>query len=370
MTTGTPMQHRRTLRRARPALRRRPRAGPADLRGTCRDAGRRSPGAPRSVRAGRHHRRGARACPASSRSSTTRTSQRILDGQQFIDTIPHRFRAADGRHAHHPAGQARVRRPDVRDHRRRGRRRQAGRPARAARRRRAVRHRPGPRRGPRHGDPAGDRRRLRRAARRRHPAGDALQDHDARLAAARTLGAARRPARRHRRDLRLGVPRLRLLRRRPRRSYYTDRGRREQLLALEAVRSRMQRRRAGRAPRSTGGSPSCATCSRPSRSPSTAGSCSAACRWGTRSSPRSSAPAGPNTQINAACASTTQALSLAEDWIRAGRCRRVVVVVRRRRHQRRPAALGRRRLPGLRRGGDRRRRSRTRPPRSTAAGTG
>ena len=35
---------------------------------------------------------------------------------------------------------------------------------------------------------------------------------------------------------------------------------------------------------------------------------------------------GPNTQINAACASTTQAVSLAEDWIRAGRCRRVVIV--------------------------------------------
>jgi acyl transferase domain-containing protein len=35
---------------------------------------------------------------------------------------------------------------------------------------------------------------------------------------------------------------------------------------------------------------------------------------------------GPNTQVNAACASTTQALCLAEDWIRAGRCRRVVVV--------------------------------------------
>ena len=35
---------------------------------------------------------------------------------------------------------------------------------------------------------------------------------------------------------------------------------------------------------------------------------------------------GPNTQINAACASTTQAVGLAEDWIRAGRCRRVVVV--------------------------------------------
>ncbi|HET9409583.1 MAG TPA: SDR family NAD(P)-dependent oxidoreductase [Candidatus Sulfotelmatobacter sp.] len=35
---------------------------------------------------------------------------------------------------------------------------------------------------------------------------------------------------------------------------------------------------------------------------------------------------GPNTAINAACASTTQAVSLAEDWIGAGRCRRVVVV--------------------------------------------
>ena len=35
---------------------------------------------------------------------------------------------------------------------------------------------------------------------------------------------------------------------------------------------------------------------------------------------------GPNTQVNAACASTTQAVALAEDWIRAGRCQRVVVV--------------------------------------------
>ena len=35
---------------------------------------------------------------------------------------------------------------------------------------------------------------------------------------------------------------------------------------------------------------------------------------------------GPNTQINSACASTTQAVALAEDWIRAGRCRRVVVI--------------------------------------------
>jgi acyl transferase domain-containing protein/NAD(P)-dependent dehydrogenase (short-subunit alcohol dehydrogenase family)/phosphopantetheinyl transferase len=35
---------------------------------------------------------------------------------------------------------------------------------------------------------------------------------------------------------------------------------------------------------------------------------------------------GPNTSVNAACASSTQALSIAEDWIRCGRCERVVVI--------------------------------------------
>ncbi len=35
---------------------------------------------------------------------------------------------------------------------------------------------------------------------------------------------------------------------------------------------------------------------------------------------------GPNTQINAACASTTQAIGIAEDWIRTGRCNRVIVI--------------------------------------------
>ncbi|WP_129626348.1 type I polyketide synthase [Candidatus Oscillochloris fontis] len=35
---------------------------------------------------------------------------------------------------------------------------------------------------------------------------------------------------------------------------------------------------------------------------------------------------GPNTSVNAACASTTQAIALAEDWIRNGRCRRVLVI--------------------------------------------
>ncbi len=35
---------------------------------------------------------------------------------------------------------------------------------------------------------------------------------------------------------------------------------------------------------------------------------------------------GPNTHVNAACATTTHAISIAEDWIRSGRCRRVIVV--------------------------------------------
>jgi acyl transferase domain-containing protein/NADP-dependent 3-hydroxy acid dehydrogenase YdfG len=35
---------------------------------------------------------------------------------------------------------------------------------------------------------------------------------------------------------------------------------------------------------------------------------------------------GPNTQINAACATTAQGVGLAQDWIRAGRCRRVIVI--------------------------------------------
>lgn len=35
---------------------------------------------------------------------------------------------------------------------------------------------------------------------------------------------------------------------------------------------------------------------------------------------------GPNTQTNAACASMTQALGIAQDWIRAGRCKRVILI--------------------------------------------
>jgi acyl transferase domain-containing protein/NAD(P)-dependent dehydrogenase (short-subunit alcohol dehydrogenase family)/acyl carrier protein len=35
---------------------------------------------------------------------------------------------------------------------------------------------------------------------------------------------------------------------------------------------------------------------------------------------------GPNTQINSACATTSHAISLAEDWIRADRCSRVIII--------------------------------------------
>ena len=35
---------------------------------------------------------------------------------------------------------------------------------------------------------------------------------------------------------------------------------------------------------------------------------------------------GPNTAVNAACATTTHAVSIAEDWVRSGRCRRVIIV--------------------------------------------
>jgi acyl transferase domain-containing protein/acyl carrier protein/NAD(P)-dependent dehydrogenase (short-subunit alcohol dehydrogenase family) len=35
---------------------------------------------------------------------------------------------------------------------------------------------------------------------------------------------------------------------------------------------------------------------------------------------------GPNTQINGACASGTQGVALAQDWIQTGRCRRVIVI--------------------------------------------
>ncbi|UBU18236.1 type I polyketide synthase [Nonomuraea gerenzanensis] len=107
--------------------------------------------------------------------------------------------------------------------------------------------------------------------------------------------------------------------------YFTDRGRREQLLALEAVRARM----------GSGESAAAETDRRIDE-----------LRHLLRSEPyvfdrrflfrclsmghsqfaELIGARGPNTQVNAACASTTQAMCVAEDWIRAGRCRRVIVI--------------------------------------------
>ncbi|MEZ4462524.1 MAG: beta-ketoacyl synthase N-terminal-like domain-containing protein [bacterium] len=35
---------------------------------------------------------------------------------------------------------------------------------------------------------------------------------------------------------------------------------------------------------------------------------------------------GPNTKINNACASTTTAIAMAQDWITLGRCKRVIIL--------------------------------------------
>ena len=108
-------------------------------------------------------------------------------------------------------------------------------------------------------------------------------------------------------------------------AYATDRTRREHLLALEGVRARM-----------TGSEPSLAEIERliaELRAAIAAQPYQFDRRFlfrvlamGHSQFAELIGARGPNTQINAACASTTQALTLAEDWIRAGRCRRVIVV--------------------------------------------
>jgi acyl transferase domain-containing protein/NADP-dependent 3-hydroxy acid dehydrogenase YdfG len=107
--------------------------------------------------------------------------------------------------------------------------------------------------------------------------------------------------------------------------YVTDRGRREQLLALEAVRARMG-----------GDGPATAEVDRRIAELRHTLECDPyvfdrrflfrCLSMGHSQFAEIIGARGPNTQVNAACASTTQAMAVAEDWIRAGRCRRVVVV--------------------------------------------
>ncbi len=111
--------------------------------------------------------------------------------------------------------------------------------------------------------------------------------------------------------------------------YYSDRARREQLAMLETLRARVPDEGNGHSSSGAGDRPAYRGTARRHREESIRLRPSLpvphACRWDTRSLPSSSARAAQHA-INAACASTTQAVSLAEDWIRAGRCRRVIVI--------------------------------------------
>ena len=111
--------------------------------------------------------------------------------------------------------------------------------------------------------------------------------------------------------------------------YYADRARREQLAMLENMRAQVAGTN-GHSALAPGDRRSVSTnCARPSRREPyvfdrrfllrvlSMGHSQFAEFIGAR---------GPNTQINSACATTTQAVSLAEDWIRAGRCRRVIII--------------------------------------------
>ena len=63
-----------------------------------------------------------------------------------------------------------------------------------------------------------------------------------------------------------------------------------------------------------------------SRMSSTGASCSESCRWDIRSSPNSSALAVPTRKSMQLVRPLRKALVWREDWIRAGRCRRVIVI--------------------------------------------
>ena len=107
--------------------------------------------------------------------------------------------------------------------------------------------------------------------------------------------------------------------------YFTDRGRREQLLALKNVRARMD-----------GGEPAVAEVDR--RIDELQRVLAAepylfdrrflfrCLSMGHSQFAEIIGARGPNTQVNAACASTALAFCVAEDWIHTGRCRRVIVL--------------------------------------------
>ena len=180
------------------------------------------------------------------------------------------------------------------------------------------------RRGARHHDAARHRGGHRRAARGRHPARPDLAAHVEGHLPPRPLGAAGVDARRDRRDLRLGLPRLRPLRRG----------------AGALLHGTSRDARGAPRSRSSGGRP--AIRRRCARSSASSRRCDDELRrepyafdrrfllrvlpMGHSQFAEYIGARGPNTLVNAACASTAQAIAMAEDWIRSGRCRRVVVI--------------------------------------------
>ena len=253
---------------------------------------------------------------------------RILRGDQCDRRDSDALPPSHARQAHHPPGEEATRAGQPSNRSTTCRRDQAGGPRRRFRPGEGIWrfHRAPGRSGPRHatGDGGG----VGRAARRRHSAGDALQDHQQGHAITRALGIAGRHARRYRRDFRFGFPGLRF------------------------VRGLKWNATIQTAPAATSW-PCWRACTRAWRKrngDSTMGQEMARriddlraemvrepysfdrrflfhiLSMGHSQFAEFIGARGPNTQINAACASTTQAVSLANDWIRGGRCRRVIVI--------------------------------------------
>ena len=111
--------------------------------------------------------------------------------------------------------------------------------------------------------------------------------------------------------------------------YYADHARREQMAMLESLRARVAEAN-GDSVLATGNRPAHRRVARRHRKGAVrlrpAVPVPTSCRWGIRNSPNSSAPAARTRRSTAACASTTQAVAVAEDWIHAGRCRRVIII--------------------------------------------
>ena len=111
--------------------------------------------------------------------------------------------------------------------------------------------------------------------------------------------------------------------------YYADHARREQLAMLEDLRASVAETNGHSRP-GAGDRPAHRRVARSDRQrarmSSTGASCFRVLSMGHSQFAEFIGARGPNTQINAACASTTQAVGLAEDWIRAGRCRRVIII--------------------------------------------